>query len=214
MADFFESNPYIRVAMRGSEGAFTPLLEVSSFLYDFNLLYEIDRLAIDPVYESFRFTSSVYYRTGRPLENSDRLHVESLKLGSPIALTTLVLAVPAAATALWVTLQSANLISNWSLNRRKLKAEVEKIEFENAERRGLPHPDEQSNVLNADLYPPRDTPVAELLENPELVERLLERREASRIHHRVVERLRRSTIRMSDVEVEVIERLPRGHEDQ
>jgi hypothetical protein len=214
MADFFESDRYIRVGMRGNEGAFTTLLEVTSFLYDFNLLYEIDRLAIDPVYESFRFSSNVYYRTGRPLQNSDRLHVESLKLGSPVELTTLIVAVPAAATALWVTLQSANLISNWSLNRRKLKAEVEKIEFENAERRALPPGGERSNLLGADLHPGKDTRVVELLENPEAVGRLLEHREASSIHHRVVERLRRSTIRMSDVEVEVIERLPRGHEDQ
>jgi hypothetical protein len=214
MADFFESDPYIRVGMRGNEGAFTTLLEVTSFLYDFNLLYEIDRLAIDPVYESFRFSSNVYYRTGRPLQNSDRLHVESLKLGSPIELTTLIVAVPAAATALWVTLQSASLISNWSLNRRKLRAEVEKIEFENAERKLLPPANEGSNLLGAKVHPDSDTPLLELLENPEAIERLLESREANRIHHRVVQRLRRSTIRISDVEVEVIERLHRDHEDQ
>lgn len=214
MADFFESKSYIRVAMRGIEGAFTPLLEVSSFLYDFNLLYEIDRLAIDPAYESFRFTPSVYYRTGRPLEDSDRLHVESLKLGSPIELTTLVVAVPAAATALWVTLQSANMISNWSLNRRKLKAEVEKIELENVERRRLPSQQDQSDSKQSGSNASREAPLSELLENPELLGKLLERREASRIHHRVVGRLEHSTITMSHVEVELIERLPRDHEDQ
>ena len=56
--------------------------------------------------------------------------------------------------------------------------------------------------------------LSELLENPELVGKLLERREASRIHHRVVGRLEHSTIRMSHVEVELIERLPSDHEDQ
>jgi hypothetical protein len=215
MADFFEASRYIRFTVRGNEQAFTPLPEVVSFLYDFNLLYEISRLAIDPIYDSFRFTPSVVYRTGRPLEDSDRLHLETIKLGSPIEQTTILAALPVAAATIWVMLQSANLIVNWPLNRRKLRAEVEKIELENAERRSVPPQQvEPPAIHEIDSIPSRAMSIEELLEKPELVERRLERREALTIYQRVGKRLARSTIQLTEVEIERIERLPRGDEDQ
>jgi len=75
-------------------------------------------------------------------------------------------------------------------------------------------PHEQPAVRDTDLSPSRDTQVADLIEHPELVEHLLERREALRIYRNVAGRLRRSTILVTEVEVEVIERLPRGDEDR
>lgn len=59
--------------IRGKEPPEPTLLDVTSFLYDFNLLYEISRLALDPRYEQYRFSRYTYFRKGRPLAPS-RFH--------------------------------------------------------------------------------------------------------------------------------------------
>src|SRR6266478_531695 len=90
---FTPDEPYFRLRLTGSEESFPSLLDVSSFLYDLNLLYEISRLATDPKYRNFSFSNFVFYRRGRPLEGSDRLYVQSLSHGSPIVVVAVVTAV-------------------------------------------------------------------------------------------------------------------------
>ena len=66
---------------------------------DFNLLYEICRLATDPQYGYFHFSNAVCFRNGRPLRDEDRLRVDSLSHKSPLELVTLVWIIGGAAGA-------------------------------------------------------------------------------------------------------------------
>ena len=90
---------YFRLFLRGAESQTPTLLDFSGFLYDFNLLYEVSRLATDPAYDGFRFSRYVLYRRGRPLADRDRLRVEKLSQQSPLDLVTLLVAVPTAVGA-------------------------------------------------------------------------------------------------------------------
>lgn len=77
------SNGYFLIRVEGKDD-YPRVQEVSGFLYDFNLVYEISRLATDPKYSDYRFSRSVWYRTRKPLVEQDRLHVDRLQLGSPL----------------------------------------------------------------------------------------------------------------------------------
>src|SRR5215469_5387279 len=128
---FDPHQPHFRIRITGPDISYPSLLDVSSFLYDFNLLYEITRLATDPRYDDFRFSNYALFRKGRPLEPRDRLHVEALSERSPLVLVTDLSIVAGAIGALWGVVQIVEKVANASLNRRKLKAEVEKLEREN-----------------------------------------------------------------------------------
>jgi hypothetical protein len=75
-------------ASRGGQS----LSEVSSFLHNFNRLYEISRLAFDERYREFPFKGPLAYERQRPLESFDRLYVTRLSMGSPLHLALLLLA--------------------------------------------------------------------------------------------------------------------------
>jgi hypothetical protein len=142
-SDFTPNEPFARLHLVGSELSFPMLGDVQNFLYDINFLYEILRLAIDPNYEGFKFSHNAFFRNGRPLKPEDRLHIESLKLTSPIDIhivinlnMALATGTVAGAATLISILAYADKIAdlmNLPLVRRKLKAEVEKLERENAE---------------------------------------------------------------------------------
>jgi hypothetical protein len=177
--------PYFRIRLTGSEESFPSLLEVSSFLYDFNLLYEISRLATDPTYRDFRFSRFVFYRRGRPLEERDRLYLQSLSLGSPIVIVGVVTAMVTGIGGVWGIVQIVEKITNAPLNRRKLKAEVEKLERENQE----------AAALSPDLMP----------EGEEGFRKAIRIREAEHFYDNVAGRLERSSVRIKELEIEVVQ---------
>jgi len=183
--EFSLREPYFRIALAGSDKGFPTLLDISNFLYDFNLLYEITRLATDPRYNDFRFSQYVFYRNGRPLELGDRLHVEKLSQGSPMMVVAVLTITGGAVGAVWGIVLVLEKIINAPLNRRKLKAEVEKLERENQ--------DASSRHIG------------ENLENPEEVRRVLRIREAESYYENVGGRLQRSSVKVKEVEIEVIE---------
>jgi len=125
-----QMNPLLEMSILGTEEKETSLLDVASFLYDFNLGYEVSRLVADPKYEGFHFSHFVYYRKGRPLEIADRLIVHRLSHQSPIELITIVAAVPAAVAAAWGIVQIVERVTNFRLNRQKLELEVRKLQLE------------------------------------------------------------------------------------
>jgi len=181
---FNPDEPYFRIRLTGSEESFPSLLEVSSFLYDFNLLYEISRLATDPAYRDFKFSRFVFYRRGRPLEERDRLYLQSLSLGSPIVIVGVVTAVVTGIGGVWGIVQIVEKITNAPLNRRKLKAEVEKLERENQE----------AATLSPDLMP----------EGEEEFRKVIRIREADHFYDNVAGRLERSSVRIKELEIEVV----------
>lgn len=91
---FSPTHPYFRIRVEGKDDSFAALSDISNFLYDFNLLYKISRLSTDPKYEDFHFSYNVNYRTGRPLEEPDRLCVQSLSERSPLEVVVVLTAVP------------------------------------------------------------------------------------------------------------------------
>jgi hypothetical protein len=115
----------------GSESENPTLLDTTSFLYDLNLAYELARLKTDEAYAGFVLSANALRRNGRPLKPDARLRVVRLRQESPIELVTAVAVVGGALTALWVVLQIAEKVYNLPMNRRKLRAEVEKLEREN-----------------------------------------------------------------------------------
>ena len=120
---------YLAITVEGKEG-YPPLQEVSSFIYDFNLVYEISRIASDPSYQRYKFSRFIWNRNGRRLKDSDRLHVVSLELGSPFLLETAVVLVGGAITAVWGLVQISERIADWQVNREKNRLELEKLRRE------------------------------------------------------------------------------------
>jgi hypothetical protein len=78
----------IELIVQGVEGEEPQFLDVISFLYDWNLLYEIARLATDERYSDVRFTHYLFYRKGRPLRSEDRMRLEFLSHQSPTKFAT------------------------------------------------------------------------------------------------------------------------------
>jgi hypothetical protein len=136
---FTRNEPYIRIRFIGNDLRFPVFADVQNFLYDLNFLYEVTRLAIDPHYAEFDFSPAVYFRLGRPLLLEHRLHAERLSLQSPIQIDLVINVnigkVLEAATIYSVLAYSEQILGliNSPLKRRKLKAEVEKLERENKE---------------------------------------------------------------------------------
>jgi len=126
------SSPAVRISLVASELPRPVLGDVALFIYDFDSLYEVVRLSVDPRYEDFRFSRFALYRNGRPLKPEDRMHVESIRLESPLELVTTILAVSAAASSVLGTLLLATQVlektSNFRLSRRKLSLEVLRLE--------------------------------------------------------------------------------------
>src|SRR5438552_114617 len=68
-----------RIAVIGAESNGVTLLDTSIFLYDFNIAYELARLAADDTYAAFQFSFNVWQRNGRPLRRNARLRVVRLR---------------------------------------------------------------------------------------------------------------------------------------
>jgi len=125
----FEPPEYLVIEIEGTENH-PRLQEVSNFIYDLNLVYEISRIATDPRYQRYKFSRFIWNRNGRHLKDEDRLHVTSLHLGSPLFLQTAILLIPVATGAAWVLTQMAERIADWRPNREIKKLELEKLRRE------------------------------------------------------------------------------------
>jgi hypothetical protein len=128
---------YFQIRLRGREDDYPPLLDVSSFLYDFNLIYEFSRLGSDPKYSLYSFSQFSWNRNARRLANDDRLRVVSLRHESPLALIVVVAAVPSAVGAIWGVIQIVEKMANWPLNREILKLQRDKLRKDLAPSIGL-----------------------------------------------------------------------------
>src|SRR5437899_9522367 len=120
----------ILISIKAVERGEVQFRDTVNFLWDFNLLYEISRLALDPKYRDFRITPYVFQRNGRPIWPEDRLRLVELSTESPLKLRIALTAVPVAAATLWTLVQTAQTISNWPLQHEKLEAEVLKTQLE------------------------------------------------------------------------------------
>jgi hypothetical protein len=76
--------------IRGEESNYPALIEVSSFLYDLNLLYEFSRVMNDPEYAGNELSSFSGFRNAKRVKPEDRLEVITLRIESPFELVTIV----------------------------------------------------------------------------------------------------------------------------
>ena len=122
--------PFFRLELQASSDDFPALIDTSTFLYDFNLIYELARLTVDPEWDGLVVDEDAWSRDGRPLHEFERLHVVSLRQGSPLELVAVVTAAAGASAALWALVQVVEKLSNWRLNRDILRMQREKLRRE------------------------------------------------------------------------------------
>lgn len=195
--NFNPDAPHFRIRLLAEEDErFPRLLDMYTFLHDFNLLYEISRVATDPNYENFPFPQLVTPRVEglfTHVRDEDRLRVETISKHSPMELVTVLAAVPVAVGAVWGVVQILEKVVNFRLNRKKLREEVRKLERENSQAENqLPSADDAENSVF-------------LFENPRFLESRLEKRGAIKFYRMVGERLVKAKIQIIEVRVELIE---------
>ena len=105
---------YFRIAIRGTEGENLPLEVVTKFLYEFNLLYEMSRLVVDPRYEAYKITQATSSRVVHRLWENDKLYLEKLRVNSPLDLNLVLNATEVGLTAIGVVLTAIGLRQNRS----------------------------------------------------------------------------------------------------
>lgn len=108
---------YFRIAIRGTEGENLPLEVVTKFLYEFNLLYEMSRLVVDPRYEAYKITQATSSRVVNRLWENDKLYLEKLRVNSPLDLNLVLNATQVGLAAINAVLTAISLRQNRS-NRR------------------------------------------------------------------------------------------------
>lgn len=120
----------IRMKLVFSEERKPYLLDISSLLYDFELLHDYSLLICAEEYSEYKFSQRFWYRNGRPLRLSHRLRAAKIIKDSPLTVELIIAGVVASSGALWTLAQIIGKITNWRLNRKKLKLEIEKLERE------------------------------------------------------------------------------------
>jgi hypothetical protein len=140
--------PYFRLNLRGADEKHPDLMTVATFLLDFTTLYELIRMEAEPEYGRYPLTRFVLYRNAPRVRYEHKLFLERLRHESPLEVVTLFAAAGAGGVgALWGLVQTIEKVWFMRLNRRKLLAEVEKLERENEAARGAPHIVEPIGVL-------------------------------------------------------------------
>ena len=150
----------LQISLRGDEDQFPLLLDITSFLYDFNLLYEFMRIKMDDRYSGYTLSFHSWNRKNRPLRDADRLRVVHLRHESPIALVTVAIATPGAVAAVLGVLTIAEKLRNWSLNRELLELQRDKLRKELTAGSAEPDSDSSKESLRVKLQ--REKPWEEL----------------------------------------------------
>jgi hypothetical protein len=133
-SELFRDQSVFELRLHTSEESLPGLIDIASFLYDFNLLYEISRLAVDPKYRNFKFSRYVYFRNGRPIDPEDSLYVQKLILESPLDVALWGEVSVEALGALYTLILAIERVANFSLSREKLRLEVGKLRAEESAR--------------------------------------------------------------------------------
>lgn len=120
----------VRMIMTFHEEDTPFLLDVSSLLYDFELLHDLSLILCREDYRDYRFSRYFFYRNGRPIKKDHKVRVARIVKESPITVELILTGVSLSSGALWVLLQAIEKIQNWRLNREKLELEVKKLQLE------------------------------------------------------------------------------------
>jgi len=80
------SSDYFQIRLQGIESDTPNVTDLSTFLYDLNLLYKIARLSLDENYQEFSFNDDrdkIFSRNGLTLAENDELKLLRIHHGSP-----------------------------------------------------------------------------------------------------------------------------------
>jgi len=101
------------------------LSDVSSLIYDLELLHDFSLILSTEEYSDYRFYR-FWYRNGRPIKEHHKVRVSRIIKESPFTIELVI----AGIGALWLLLQVMEKIRNLRLNREKLRQEIEKLKVE------------------------------------------------------------------------------------
>lgn len=103
------------------------LLDISSMLYDLELSHDFSVIiANKELYTNYHFNRYFWFRKGRPILQQHRMRALRIVKESPLILEVVIPSLG----AIWILLQIFEKISNWNLNKEKLRLEVEKLRRE------------------------------------------------------------------------------------
>jgi len=125
-----QSKNFIKIRLAFEDKKKPYFLDVSSLFYDFELLHDFSLLLYAEEYYNYRFSQYFWYRRGRPLKDEHRLRALKIIKESPLTVELILSTVAVSSGAIWVIVQAIEKISNWKLNKEKLKLEVENLRLE------------------------------------------------------------------------------------
>ena len=118
----------IRLIFTNNENPY--LLDISSLFYDFELLHDFFLIIYADEYKYNKIDNYFWYRKGRPIKREHRIKTLKIEKDSPLTVEIIVGLIFGLSSAFWALIQAIEKISNWNLNKEKLKLEVEKLEKE------------------------------------------------------------------------------------
>lgn len=118
----------LTLAFREEERPF--LLDISSLLYDFELLHDLSLILCAEEYIDYKFSRFFWFRNRRPIRKQHRLRASRITKESPLTVELILAGITVVSGALWALLQAIEKIRNWSLSREKLQREIEKLKSE------------------------------------------------------------------------------------
>jgi len=118
----------IRLQAEDNEDARLP--DISSFLYDTNLLYEFIRVVVDEQYARYKFNRFSGYRNNHRVDPKDQLLVYRLRKESPLHAVLLALGSYPAARAIKIFVETLERAVNISVKHRILKLTEQKLQRE------------------------------------------------------------------------------------
>jgi len=114
-----------------------PLLQdVSSLLYDFELLYNFCLVTSSKEYSGYKFPQGFWYRKGRGIKDVHKLRASKISKESPLFIELSLVESIAVLGAAWVLIQAIEKVYNLRLNRQKTALEIKKLRLEIAKLEG------------------------------------------------------------------------------
>ncbi len=117
---------HFKIALRFKEQELPFLQDISSLLYDIELLHDLFLLTNLDEYENYAFSQYFWYRHGRPISKNHKIRTARIIQGSPLTLEM----IWGGVEAVLFLLMSINLLRNWRLDNEIKKRKLEKLGIE------------------------------------------------------------------------------------
>ena len=137
----------MKIRLMFGEQEKAPLLQdVSSLLYDFELLYDFCLVTSSEEYSGYRFSPSFWYRNRRGIKDVHMLRVSKMSKESPLSIELLLADSIAVFGVVLTFIQTAVMVYELR-NRQKTELEIEKLKLEIAKLKGKSSPRKPQRTL-------------------------------------------------------------------